>query len=375
MHTRLLMALLVGMTMLIAPLAAQDRGEPRVVMISIDGLMPSSYTSPSSPALNLRKMASEGAWADGVVGVLPTVTYPSHTTLITGVDPAVHGIVDNRIFDPENRSNGAWYWYARDIRVPTLPMAARARGLRAAAVAWPVTIGMDLDYVVPEYWRSNHPEALSMMRALSQPRNLLESAEIARGKPFEWPQTDRDRTDLTKFIIRTFDPHVLLLHIIELDGAQHSHGPGSPEAHETLARVDGFVGEIVETIRASGRPTHVAIVSDHGFLPACSLRPGRGGWLLHRQRCRSGGEAVDQQGWPRLRSGSDSAALVVHPDRPDRATPGQSGCDPHDAGRSHPCANSWSEPFSCGRETAGASDRPCDGEPAVEDWTLASERR
>ncbi len=84
-------------------------------------------------------------WADGVVGVLPTVTYPSHTTLITGVEPSVHGIYDNRIFDPEDKSEGAWFWYARGIKVPTLPMAARARGLRAAAVTWPVTIGMDLD--------------------------------------------------------------------------------------------------------------------------------------------------------------------------------------------------------------------------------------
>lgn len=264
---RLLTLSLAAIVLLFTPLAAQDGGEPRVILISIDGLMPSTYTSSSAPARNLRKLAAEGAWAAGVIGVTPTVTFPSHTTLITGVDPAVHGIVDNRILDPENRSQAAWFWYARDIKVPTLPMAARARGLRAAAVTWPATIGMDLDYVVPEFFRSPHPEALSMLRALSQPRNLLESAEIARGKPFTWPQTDRDRTDLTNFIVKTFDPHVLLLHLIELDGAQHSSGPGSPQALETLARMDGYVGEIVAAVKASGRPTHIAIVSDHGFLP------------------------------------------------------------------------------------------------------------
>ena len=266
MRTRLLSWLLIGVTLFVASSAAQDIG-PRLVVVSIDGLMPSSYTNPQSVAKNLRQLASEGAWANGVVGVLPTVTYPSHTTLITGVEPAVHGIVDNRIFDPENKSDGAWYWYARDIKVPTLPMAARARGLRAAAVSWPVTIGMDLDYNVPEYFRSNHPEIVSMIRALSQPRNVMEAAEVFRRKPFGWPQDDRDRTDLALFMLKTFDPHVLLLHVFDLDDSQHRYGPDTPEAQATLAKVDAFVGEVVSAARASGRQPHVAVVSDHGFLP------------------------------------------------------------------------------------------------------------
>src|SRR5512139_1717827 len=123
MTTRI--ALLIILAIGLAPLAAQNAGEPRVIMISIDGMMPTAYTDPASPATNLRALAQGGAWADGVVGVLPSVTFPSHTTLITGVEPAVHGIVDNRILDPENRSEGAWYYYARDIKAPTLPMAAR----------------------------------------------------------------------------------------------------------------------------------------------------------------------------------------------------------------------------------------------------------
>ena len=252
-------------------MAAQDRGEPRVILISIDGLMPASYTSSTAPVPNLRKLAAEGAWAEGVIGVLPTVTFPSHTTLITGVEPAVHGIVDNLIFDPEGRSASAWNWYARSIKVTTLPMAVRARGLRAAGITWPVTVGMDLDYLVPEFFRSTHPESLTLLRDLSHPRGLLESVELARGKPFEWPQTDRERTDLTKFIISTYDPNILMLHLIELDSAQHANGPGSPQAVETMARLDGYVGEIVDAIKASGRPTHIALVSDHGFLPVTTM--------------------------------------------------------------------------------------------------------
>lgn len=249
--------------------SAQGDDKPRLLMISLDGVMPSAYTAAQPVAPTLAALAHEGAWAEGVVGVLPTVTYPSHTTLITGVPPAVHGIVDNTVLDPENRSNGAWYYYASDIKVPTLPMAARSRGLRTAAVSWPVTAGMPLDYLVPEYLRSSHEDNLKLVRLLSTPPALLDAVETSRDMPFRWPMNDRDRTDIAAFILKIFDPHVLLLHLFETDSAAHTYGPGSPEATEAIRRVDGYVKELVDIVRGAGRAdrTHIAIVSDHGFLP------------------------------------------------------------------------------------------------------------
>ena len=77
-----------------------------MVVISIDGLKPSTYTADGpSKVPTLRRLAREGAYAEGVIGVTPTVTYPSHTTMISGVLPAVHGIYNNRILDPEEISN------------------------------------------------------------------------------------------------------------------------------------------------------------------------------------------------------------------------------------------------------------------------------
>jgi predicted AlkP superfamily pyrophosphatase or phosphodiesterase len=238
-------------------------------MISIDGLMPSRYTGNDGANIpRLRKLKDDGAWATGVVGVLPTVTYPSHTSLVTGVPPAVHGIFDNRILDPENRSNAAWYWYARQIQAPTLQGAARARGLRTGAVSWPVTVGLDADYVVPEFWRSSHPESLILLKAMSRPDDLLDAIEIAEGHPFGWPQTDRHRTTIASYLLRTRRPDLLLLHLIELDGAQHNNGPGTPEATRTLEKIDGYIGEIVDAIAQAGMAgrTQIVIVSDHGFL-------------------------------------------------------------------------------------------------------------
>jgi predicted AlkP superfamily pyrophosphatase or phosphodiesterase len=64
---------------------------------------------------HLRALLARGAHATGVIGVVPTVTYPSHTTLVTGAAPARHGIYSNNSFDPFNRNQGGWYWFASDI--------------------------------------------------------------------------------------------------------------------------------------------------------------------------------------------------------------------------------------------------------------------
>lgn len=272
LQIRSLVVLLVCLAALL-PVRAEDQ-RPRLLLISIDGLMPSRYTSPGPAKIpTLRRLVSEGVYADGVVGVMPSSTYPSHTTLITGVPPAVHGIYDNRILDPEGRANTAWYWYSREIKVQTLATTAHARGLRVGAVSWPVSVGLDIDYNVPEFWRSNHPETITLLRALSTPRDIIGAAEIWRGKPFEWPQTDRHRADFAKFLIRTYQPELLMVHLFDTDSAQHTFGPQSPEALQAHEQVDGYVAEILDAVKDAGLAdrTNVTIVSDHGFLPTTRL--------------------------------------------------------------------------------------------------------
>ena len=108
-----------------------------VLMISVDGLKPEYVLDADARGLRLpylRSLISQGAYAEGVVGVWPTVTYPSHTTLVTGVSPAEHGILANLEFDPQHHFKESWFWYAAQIRVPTLWQAAHAAGLSTASV-------------------------------------------------------------------------------------------------------------------------------------------------------------------------------------------------------------------------------------------------
>jgi predicted AlkP superfamily pyrophosphatase or phosphodiesterase len=104
---------------------------------------------PQAPVLE--RFLAEGTYAEGVVGVVPTVTYPSHSTLVTGVWPAEHGVHSNLVFDPLGEYPGEWYWYFREIKAHTLYQAADEAGLTTAAVSWPVTAGAPIDYLITEF--------------------------------------------------------------------------------------------------------------------------------------------------------------------------------------------------------------------------------
>jgi predicted AlkP superfamily pyrophosphatase or phosphodiesterase len=275
---RLSLPLALGLVLAAASLAAADPAGvvmpgPRLVLVSIDGLSPASYREPDALGLsipNLRDLVRTGASASGVQGVLPTVTYPSHTTLLTGVPPRIHGILGNRIFDPEGRSNQAWHWYADEIRVPTLATAAYGKGLLVGSVFWPVTLGLEVDALVPEFWRSgsSHPADLELLRALSS-QGLVDEVEATLGHPLAYPLTDAERTELALHVLRTRKPNLLLLHLIDHDFAQHEFGIGSPEALAALERIDAELGRIRATLGELGlaERTLFVIVSDHGFLP------------------------------------------------------------------------------------------------------------
>src|ERR1700733_15439141 len=128
-----------------------------VLMISVDGLKPEYVLEADAHGLKipfLRGLLREGTYARGVTGVWPTVTYPSHTTLLTGLSPAEHGIYNNLEFDPKNTFANAWFWYAQQIRAPTLWQAAHEAGLSTASIGWPVSVGATaVDFLIPEYWR------------------------------------------------------------------------------------------------------------------------------------------------------------------------------------------------------------------------------
>lgn len=250
-----------------------------VLMISVDGLKPEYVLDADRHGLKipcLRGVLAQGVHAAGVIGVWPTITYPSHTTLVTGVSPAEHGIENNPEFDPLHRRQEPWYWYASGIRVTTLWQAARAAHQVTASIGWPVTVGADIDYLIPEYWRiMGRPEELApsdrqLIAALARPAGLVESLAPTAGPYMMANDTSVDgdaiKTRYAVEVLRRHHPAFMTVHLSSLDDAQHSHGPFSNEANADIEALDRMIGELAAAARLANPATVVVIVSDHGFI-------------------------------------------------------------------------------------------------------------
>ncbi len=269
--------LVLPLVLLVCALAAHAAP---VLMISIDGLKPEYITQADAHGMKLpylRTLLEKGTYADGVVGIWPTITYPSHTTLITGVWPAEHGILNNQVFDPEQKFRGAWNWYASAIRVPTLWQVAHHAGLRTASIGWPVSAGAtDVDYLIPEYWRSAspsdsaNPDDQLLMAALARPDTLLQQLKSTAGPYMNGNDTsiagDEMKTRYALEILRRYKPAFMTLHLSSLDESQHEHGPFSTEACADLEAIDGMIARLVQQAVSSNPSAVVVIVSDHGFM-------------------------------------------------------------------------------------------------------------
>lgn len=255
---------------------ASESAEAHVVMISIDGLVPDYYRNPDRYGLKiptLRRLRNEGAFADAVIGVYPTVTYPSHTAMVTGARPRDHGIYFNRIFEePTAPQTGRWYWWASAIRSEPLWVAARRAGRRTAAISWPVTVEAEIDHNIPEIFdpraAQGGPPAWALVAQHSRPAGIVEEILRAVGKP-DALEDDDLRVEAAVHLLTRYRPHLLLLHLIQLDSVQHRTGPHSKEAYAELEKQDARVGRILDAIRRAGMEanTTVVIVSDHGFMP------------------------------------------------------------------------------------------------------------
>jgi predicted AlkP superfamily pyrophosphatase or phosphodiesterase len=245
-----------------------------VLLISIDGLRPDSVTQADQHGLkipNLRKFIAEGSYAEGVTGVTPTITYPSHTTIVTGVWPAQHGILGNTKFDPLFENLGGWYWYASEIRVPTLWSAANQAGIVVASLNWPASVGAaGVRYLIPEYWRARTPDDRLLIEALSRPDGWLQELEAKLGPYTNGNDTtlegDEIRTKFAVEILLSKKPGFMTIHLTALDETEHETSPFSKQSNEALEALDGMIGRLTAAALHDNPSGVVAVVSDHGFV-------------------------------------------------------------------------------------------------------------
>jgi len=264
--TRLLFAVLCSVSLL----AQATPGVP-VILISIDGLKPAYVLDADQRGLkipNLRRMMADGAYARAVTGVLPTVTYPSHTTMVTGVAPGRHGILYNSTFDPFGKNDGGWMWYADDIRAPTLWEAVNRAGFPSSSVDWPVTVGAPITFNIAQYWRATTEDDHKLLRALSTPGLLDEGERVVGRYPAGYVYTvdaDRRRAEFAAWLIASRKPRFHTSYFGVLDEVEHAEGPATSTVFSTLEALDGMIGTVARAAAAADPRSVVCVVSDHGF--------------------------------------------------------------------------------------------------------------
>ncbi len=245
-----------------------------VALISVDGLAHYYFEDPNCEMPTIRELAAKGARAKMMKCSTPTVTWPNHTTLVTGVHAGKHGVIGNSYFDREKNEvikliPDPFFNKDEIVKVPTIYDVAKVAGLKTAAIIWPASRGAKtLDWTVPDCFSNS----LWRIHGTSSLLAEFQQAGIPYEKQEEWCRTgkdeDRDRMYVQMFnhVVRTHRPHLALLHLVRVDHAEHAKGPQSPEAYAAVKFADDRVREVWQELQNSfpGKATLI-VAADHGF--------------------------------------------------------------------------------------------------------------
>lgn len=223
--------------------AAETRSKPYVILISADGFR-SDYAE-KCHAKNLLTWAEKGVTAKAMLPSFPTITFPNHWSLITGLYPAHHGLIDNYFYDylkkkfyamsnKEAAEDGSWYGGN------PLWSLAEKQGMLSASMMW-VGSASDAGGARPTYYYHYH-EKFSPQEKVSKVINWLQLPEDIR-------------------------PHFITLYFPEVDASGHRFGPESKETENAVQLVDHAVGALFEKVKKLGlKNVNFIFVSDHGMI-------------------------------------------------------------------------------------------------------------
>lgn len=221
-----------------------------VVLVSLDGFR-WDYAK-REKATHLLAIGKEGVWApDGMLPSFPSLTFPNHFTIVTGLYPEHHGLVANSFYDPARNAryaisdptavtDGSWY------SGTPLWSLAESQGMRTACFFWPGSEAEIAGYRPTYYLRFD--------------KKIDDSARIEQ--VLAWlrlPAADR--------------PHFITLYYDEPDHEGHQYGPDAPETKAAIVKVDKLIGTLKEGLDATGLPIDLVVVSDHGMAKV------QGGWI------------------------------------------------------------------------------------------------
>ena len=222
--------------------SAENLDQPYLILISIDGFGWNYRDLYDTPALD--QIADSGVEAASLRPVFPTLTFPNHFSIATGLYPAEHGIVHNHF---PNEARDAWYrlwdraavedgsWYAGE----PIWVVAEKHGMVSAAFYF-VGTEAPVAGIRPTYWYS-YNKSVSARERVNQVLDWLQLPAVQR-------------------------PHLITLYFENVDDAGHDFGQGSRELEEAVSLIDDEIGRLREGIDAMGLGDQVVyfVLSDHG---------------------------------------------------------------------------------------------------------------
>jgi len=252
--------------LLLAPLSAVDKTR-HVIVVSLDGFPAYALRDPALPLPVLHRLMAEGASAEAMIPINPTVTWPNHTAMITGVNAAQHGVIYNGL--PVRPGEGQalrvepWVPKSELVQAPTVYDAAHQAGLTTAEVDWvaiykPGTI----DYSFPEQPSADDPIEREMLQA-----GLVTNEELANWKKTGNTVHDDVWMRAAAYIFEKHRPNLMLVHLLLTDSVQHQYGGRSLAANTALQLADRQLQRILDAVDRAGLrdQTTLLVVSDHGF--------------------------------------------------------------------------------------------------------------
>ncbi|MFR1710214.1 MAG: ectonucleotide pyrophosphatase/phosphodiesterase [Clostridium sp.] len=239
-----------------------------LVVISIDGLKAADFDIINNLP-NFSRCIQRGTVVRNVKSIYPSLTYPAHTTIVTGKYPKNHGVVNNKLLEPK-KITPDWFWFRKYVNGPTLYDVAKEKGLSVASIFWPVTGKASIKYNIPEIFSNNKYISQEMSSLMGG--SLLYQLGLNRKfrhmlDGFKEPNLDNFATTCAVETIKKYKPNLLLLHLLDLDSQRHGYGTDSKEAIDALHRHDIRLSKIISALEEANiyENSSIVILGDHGF--------------------------------------------------------------------------------------------------------------
>lgn len=219
---------------------------------------------------NFKYLIDNGSLITNVESVYPTLTYPAHATIMTGLYPKNHGVINNTI-NKFSDSAPNWYWYRKYIKSKTLYELVSEKGLTTAALLWPVSGRSNIDYNLTEIFPTKSWHKQLIMSSLTG--NIKHQLDLNKKfghlrKGFCQPYLDNFVHAASKYTISKYKPNLTLIHYTDVDTNRHNHGYDSKEANDALLRHDKRLGEIIKTLKENNifEDSTIVALGDHSAL-------------------------------------------------------------------------------------------------------------